>query len=245
MVVVAVPWIRMMAVRGRGMLKGCIQSRLTMKFNFGLETPRNRFTYLVQVNVYDVLVCQPNHTICACIVFQSSSAFQHRMNGLRIATVSRSLPARALVKGRVLISRPSSLILPPTPSLSSPTSTSGGKRTLSSSVAGKILLGQPQKVLHQHINLSASLGSRRAFASLSTMTSLPKNDDGPLSSDMPSTQLILPPSETRPHRLITLPNNIQVILIHDPECDKAAAAMDVGVGHLEDPENLQGCAHFW
>ncbi len=58
-------------------------------------------------------------------------------------------------------------------------------------------------------------------------------------------ELILPPSETRPHRLIRLQNHLEVVLIHDPDCDKAAAAMDVGVGHLEDPEDLPGCAHFW
>ena len=31
----------------------------------------------------------------------------------------------------------------------------------------------------------------------------------------------------------------------DPKADKAAAAMDVGVGHLSDPDDLPGCAHFW
>lgn len=34
-------------------------------------------------------------------------------------------------------------------------------------------------------------------------------------------------------------------MVSDPKADKAAASMDVGVGHLSDPENLPGCAHFW
>ncbi|KAJ9094236.1 hypothetical protein QFC21_006062 [Naganishia friedmannii] len=56
--------------------------------------------------------------------------------------------------------------------------------------------------------------------------------------------LILPPSDTRPHRYLRLKNGLEVVLVSDEECDKAAAAMDVGVGHLEDPKGLEGCAHF-
>jgi insulysin len=32
-------------------------------------------------------------------------------------------------------------------------------------------------------------------------------------------------------------------LIHDSETDKAAAAMDVNVGSMADPEEMQGMAH--
>ena len=57
--------------------------------------------------------------------------------------------------------------------------------------------------------------------------------------------LILPPTEDRPHRYFTLPNGLEVIVVSDPKADKAAASMDVGVGHLSDPDDLPGCAHFW
>lgn len=46
------------------------------------------------------------------------------------------------------------------------------------------------------------------------------------------------------HRLIMLENGMEALLISDPTTDKAAAAMDVKVGHLSDPEDLQGLAHF-
>jgi len=36
---------------------------------------------------------------------------------------------------------------------------------------------------------------------------------------------------------------MQVLLIHDPETDKASAAMDVGVGSLHDGD-VEGLAHF-
>lgn len=34
-------------------------------------------------------------------------------------------------------------------------------------------------------------------------------------------------------------------MVSDFKADKAAASMDVGVGHLSDPDDLPGCAHFW
>ncbi|KLT45842.1 hypothetical protein CC85DRAFT_239827 [Cutaneotrichosporon oleaginosum] len=56
--------------------------------------------------------------------------------------------------------------------------------------------------------------------------------------------LKLPPTEDREHRYFTLPNGLEVIIVSDPKSDKAAASMDVGVGHLSDPVDLPGCAHF-
>ena len=37
---------------------------------------------------------------------------------------------------------------------------------------------------------------------------------------------------------------LMAVLISDPETDKAAAAMDVGVGHSSDAASLPGLAHF-
>ena len=42
-------------------------------------------------------------------------------------------------------------------------------------------------------------------------------------------------TDDRDYRLIRLQNGLQALLIHDPKADKAAAAMNVGVGHLSDP----------
>ncbi|KAG0266792.1 Insulinase (Peptidase M16) [Mortierella polycephala] len=51
-------------------------------------------------------------------------------------------------------------------------------------------------------------------------------------------------NDDRNYRLIRLVNNLEVLLIQDPKVDKSAAALDVHVGHLSDPKNLQGLAHF-
>ncbi|WFD42936.1 insulysin [Malassezia psittaci] len=46
------------------------------------------------------------------------------------------------------------------------------------------------------------------------------------------------------YELIRLPNKLEAVVISDPETDKASAAMDVRVGHLSDPQDLQGMAHY-
>lgn len=49
--------------------------------------------------------------------------------------------------------------------------------------------------------------------------------------------------DNRSYRVIRLPNQLEALLIHDPETDKASAAMDVDVGSLADDEAMQGMAH--
>ncbi|KAF9598098.1 hypothetical protein IFM89_024443 [Coptis chinensis] len=56
--------------------------------------------------------------------------------------------------------------------------------------------------------------------------------------------IIKPRTDKREYRRIVLPNALQVLLISDPETDKAAASMNVSVGYYSDPEGLEGLAHF-
>lgn len=44
--------------------------------------------------------------------------------------------------------------------------------------------------------------------------------------------------------MVTLSNGLTALLVHDPDTDKAAAGMDVHVGHFSDPAELPGLAHF-
>jgi hypothetical protein len=46
--------------------------------------------------------------------------------------------------------------------------------------------------------------------------------------------------DDREYRLIRLDNGLQAMLVHDATADKAAASLDVAVGHLHDPVR----AHF-
>lgn len=44
-------------------------------------------------------------------------------------------------------------------------------------------------------------------------------------------------SDIRDYRYVKLPNELQALLIHDPEAEMSAASMFVGVGSLSDPVN--------
>ncbi|BGP38162.1 metalloprotease [Rhodotorula kratochvilovae] len=51
-------------------------------------------------------------------------------------------------------------------------------------------------------------------------------------------------NDDRTYRFLTLANGLKALLISDPKTDKAAAALGVQVGHLSDPDDLPGLAHF-
>ncbi|KAJ3087149.1 hypothetical protein HK102_011718, partial [Quaeritorhiza haematococci] len=53
-----------------------------------------------------------------------------------------------------------------------------------------------------------------------------------------------PDQDDRSYRLLTLESGLQALCISDPTTDKASAALDVHVGHLCDPDEVAGLAHF-
>ncbi|XP_057982106.1 insulin-degrading enzyme-like 1, peroxisomal [Malania oleifera] len=57
-------------------------------------------------------------------------------------------------------------------------------------------------------------------------------------------EIVKPRTDKREYRRIVLSNALEVLLISDPETDKAAASMAVNVGCFSDPEGLEGLAHF-
>ncbi|KAL4558067.1 hypothetical protein LXL04_036263 [Taraxacum kok-saghyz] len=57
-------------------------------------------------------------------------------------------------------------------------------------------------------------------------------------------EITKPRTDTRDYKRILLPNSLQVLLISDPDTDKCAASMSVGVGSFSNPEGLEGLAHF-
>ncbi|KAJ7632954.1 Metalloenzyme, LuxS/M16 peptidase-like protein [Roridomyces roridus] len=52
------------------------------------------------------------------------------------------------------------------------------------------------------------------------------------------------PQDDRDYKVIRLENGLEAILVHDAKADKAAASLDVAVGHLHDPDDMPGLAHF-
>ncbi|KAF8637420.1 hypothetical protein AX17_002915 [Amanita inopinata Kibby_2008] len=51
-------------------------------------------------------------------------------------------------------------------------------------------------------------------------------------------------NDKREYRIIQLDNGLQATLVRDVDADKAAASLDVVVGHLSDPDDMPGLAHF-
>ncbi|MGE0385771.1 MAG: insulinase family protein [Gammaproteobacteria bacterium] len=52
------------------------------------------------------------------------------------------------------------------------------------------------------------------------------------------------PNDRRDYAFVQLDNGLLALVISDPAADKAAAALDVGVGSSADPDDRQGLAHF-
>jgi len=52
------------------------------------------------------------------------------------------------------------------------------------------------------------------------------------------------PNDKREYLALTLPNDLPVLLVHQKDAEKSAAALTVNVGHFDDPAERQGLAHF-
>ncbi|KAL0491918.1 insulysin [Acrasis kona] len=58
------------------------------------------------------------------------------------------------------------------------------------------------------------------------------------------TTIQIPEGDDREYKLIRLDNDLEALIISDSKADKAAAALDVKVGHFSDPIEVPGLAHF-
>ena len=52
------------------------------------------------------------------------------------------------------------------------------------------------------------------------------------------------PIDPKQYRYLTLDNSLRVLLVSDPDTDKAGASLDVHIGNSSDPAEWQGLAHF-
>jgi hypothetical protein len=104
-------------------------------------------------------------------------------------------------------------------------------------------------------NPSLAASSLTALPSLARSTSsLPQRDIvQPFSMSQPLNRSVTPREriedlerpalDDRAYRIITLPNQLEILLIHDATTDKASAALDVNVGSFSDAEDMPGIAH--
>ena len=61
---------------------------------------------------------------------------------------------------------------------------------------------------------------------------------------MKKSQLMQSPNDKRHYLALTLSNELPVLLVHQQDAEKSAAALTVNVGHFDDPAERQGLAHF-
>ncbi|KAM5351566.1 hypothetical protein ACJ41O_004289 [Fusarium nematophilum] len=69
----------------------------------------------------------------------------------------------------------------------------------------------------------------------------PGGHDAPVT--LVTNQLEKPSLDDRDYRVIRLDNELEALLVHDPETDKASAALDVNVGNFSDESDIPGMAH--
>ena len=71
----------------------------------------------------------------------------------------------------------------------------------------------------------------------------PMREGIPHSVELVTDQLETPSLDDRTYRVIRLPNQLEALLVHDPQTDKASASMDVNVGSFSDEDDMPGMAH--
>uniref|UniRef100_A0A0E0QA39 Insulin degrading enzyme n=1 Tax=Oryza rufipogon TaxID=4529 RepID=A0A0E0QA39_ORYRU len=81
-------------------------------------------------------------------------------------------------------------------------------------------------------------------AAADAMDSRPPETDAPAAAAAGDVEITRPRNDKRGYRRVVLPNDLECLLVSDPDTDKAAASMNVSVGYFCDPEGLEGLAHF-
>lgn len=81
--------------------------------------------------------------------------------------------------------------------------------------------------------------THRTFATMAE----PVSHSRPAGVERLADRLDKPLLDTRSYRVVKLPNQLEALLIHDADTDKASAAMDVNVGSFSDVKELPGIAH--
>jgi len=71
----------------------------------------------------------------------------------------------------------------------------------------------------------------------------PSRENGLRSAELVTDRLETPSLDDRTYRVVRLPNQLETLLVHDPQADKASAAMDVAVGSFSDEDDMPGMAH--
>ena len=59
-----------------------------------------------------------------------------------------------------------------------------------------------------------------------------------------STKILKSKTDRLTYKFKIMPNQMKCTIVHDPKTTKSAAVLGVAVGHMEDPDDCHGLAHF-
>ncbi|MBT42309.1 MAG: peptidase M16 [Idiomarina sp.] len=90
----------------------------------------------------------------------------------------------------------------------------------------------------------ASAISSVLFAAGCAQTDTSTNANSISTAPVAADQVIKSPNDQRQYRTVTLENQLQILLVSDPDTEKSAASLSVDVGLLHDPMTQQGMAHY-
>ena len=65
----------------------------------------------------------------------------------------------------------------------------------------------------------------------------------PPKPELVTENLETPLLDDRKYRVIKLPNELEALLVHDPDTDKASASVSVDAGSFSDADDMPGMAH--
>jgi len=162
-----------------------------------------------------------------------SAYYTSRVNSLSSVSLASETKARARAQAQIANNLP----------LSPCTRTSRYIRPISALCSSPALpavgIYTPVCFVTQRRFLSSSL----KHTSISTMSESMPLRSRLTPSSLVADQMQKPQLDTRSYRVVMLPNKLEVLLIHDPDTDKASAAMDVNIGSFSDSADLPGMAH--
>ena len=99
---------------------------------------------------------------------------------------------------------------------------------------------------YDHVLFSTTDEIETTTSSTSTSTKSTNENNTSFKSKLLSSddQFLKPSLDKRTYRSILLPNNLQILLVSDPQTDVEAAAVHIKAGHFDDPTHRPGLAHF-
>ena len=102
-----------------------------------------------------------------------------------------------------------------------------------------LLAAYPSRLALTRPKRAALALSGMVFASLLVACGQP-----PATTQGADPAVIISPNDDRDYGLIELANGLEVILVSDPNAEKSAAALSIGLGAASDPEEYPGMAHY-